>query len=387
VVGGVRGKRATRARAALDARSPTAMAPAACAEVFANADLLALILGWLLPPTQLQSLLADAEPKGAHCWVQEALKEAMALRSVSRAFARHANDVCEEMVASITRGLLLFDRVSQDYIDAQWMRQSLRRYGDGDVAEALRVVEFLYSTRFALCRIRFLVGPSRRDHQYDERDRVGDLLRARQMFRPKTMHDVYNLLCRRCFVCGCRWLDCPMADPHEATQMVWMQHPYLGHVHWEDNRGARAHLGGKWLPHTSENHLCEIIFFLDRRKRRDGTRGPDMLLHVDSEFTPLERQVLKFQKAARQLPSFEAHIARLFELRPSEVRDLQTRDGSEIFIAHLPLFHMLLGKPEPDSSLASIFGLTGAQVLRMIKKGARIAREERNLERSAGFLV
>ena len=53
----------------------------------------------------------------------------------------------------------------------------------------------------------------------------------------------------------------------------------------------------------------------------------------------------------------------------------------------LTLFHMLLGKPEPDSSLASIFGLTGAQVLRMIKKGARITREERNLERSAGFLV
>ncbi len=370
-------------------------------EVFGNADLLALILGWLLPPTQLRALLTgaydmDAHDMGADLKAAEALERAMTLREVSRAFARRTNDVCEEMVASITRGLLLFDRVSQDYIDAHWMGKSLRRYSDADVAEAMHVVVFLYNGSFTWCRLWFThkslwaggAGPGA-----EASDRVDNLLRARQMFRPKTMHDVYNLLRQRCFACGCFQMNCPVVfEPSNySLDMVWMQHPYLGEVHCsgpcghECPRGPHAHLSGKWLPYTSDFHFCEVIFFRNR-KRRDGTRGPDMLLHVDSEFTPLERQVLKFQKAARQLPNFAAAIVRLFELRPSEVRGVQTRDGSEIFIVHLPLFHLRLGKPEPDSSLASIFGVTDDEVLRLIKKGGRIAREERNLECSVGYL-
>ena len=80
----------------------------------------------------------------------------MTPREVSRAFARRTNDVCEEMGASITRGLLLFDRVSQDYIDAHWMGKSLRRYSDDDVAEAMHVVEFLYNGAFTWCRLWFV---------------------------------------------------------------------------------------------------------------------------------------------------------------------------------------------------------------------------------------
>ena len=371
-------------------------------EVFGNADLLALILGWLLPPTQLRALLTgaydmDAHDMGADLKATEALERAMTLREVSRAFARRTNDVCEEMVASITRGLLLFDRVSQDYLDAHWMGKSLRRYSDADVAEAMHVVEFLYNGAFTWCRLWFThkslwaggAGPGAQVS-----DRVDNLLRARQMFRPKTMHDVYNLLRQRCFACGCFQMNCPVVfEPSNySSEMVWMQHPYLGEVHCsgpcasESQRGPHAHLSGKWLPYTSDYHFCEVIFFLNRR-RRDGTRRPDMLLHVDSGFTPLDRQVLKFQKAARQLPNFEAAIVRLFELRPSEVRGVQTRDGSEIVIVHLPLFHLRLGKPEPDSSLAAIFGVTDDEVLRLIQKGGRIAREERNLECSVGFVV
>lgn len=369
-------------------------------EVFGNADLLALILGWLLPPTQLRKLLTgaydiDAHDMGADLKAEEALERAMTLRGVSRAFARRTNDVCEEMVASITRGLLLFDTVSQDYIDAHWMGKSLRRYTDADVAEAMHVVEFLYNGSFTWCRLWF-TNKSLWAHTpgTDERDRVDNLLRARQMFRPKTMHDVYNLLRQRCFTCG-RWhgnCSAVAKDTDQSSEMVWMQHPYLGEVHCSGPcgsdclRGPHTHLSGKWLPYTSDFHFCEIIFFLNRR-RRDGTRGPDMLLHVDSEFTPLERQVLKFKKAARQLPNFEAAIVRLFKLRPSEVRGVQTRGGSEIFIVHLPLFHLRLGKPEPDSSLAAIFDVTDDEVLGMIKKGGRIAREERNLECSMGFVV
>jgi len=362
-------------------------------EVFGNADLLALILGWLLPPIQLRALLTGAYDMGAHAMgadlkATEAFERAMTLREVSRAFARRTNDVCEEMVASITRGLLLFDTVSQDYIDAHWMGKSLRRYSDADVAEAMHVVEFLYNGAFTWCRLWFVHKSLWSSNPLsDPRDRVDNLLRARQMFRPKTMHDVYNLLCQRCFVCGCWQLNCcPNPNP-ELSGMVWMQHPYLGEVHCSGPCDSHAHLSGKWLPHTSDCHFCEVIFFLNRRRRRDGTRGPDMLLHVDSEFTPLERQVLKFQKAARRLPNFEAAIVRLFKLRPSEVRGVQTRDGSEIFIVHLPLFHLRLGKPEPDSSLAAIFGLADTEVLRLIKKGGRIAREERNLECSMGFIV
>lgn len=369
-------------------------------EVFGNADLLALILGWLLPPTQLRKLLTgaydiDAHDMGADLKAEEALERAMTLRGVSRAFARRTNDVCEEMVASITRGLLLFDTVSQDYIDAHWMGKSLRRYTDADVAETMHVVEFLYNGSFTWCRLWF-TNKSLWAHTpgTDERDRVDNLLRARQMFRPKTMHDVYNLLRQRCFTCG-RWhgnCSAVAKDTDQSSEMVWMQHPYLGEVHCSGScesdcrRGPHAHLSGKWLPYTSDFHFCEIIFFLNRR-RRDGTRGPDMLLHVDSEFTPLERQVLKFKKAARQLPNFEAAILRLFKLRPSEVRGVQTRGGSEIFIVNLPLFHLRLGKPEPDSSLAAIFDVTDDEVLGMIKKGGRIAREERNLECSMGFVV
>jgi hypothetical protein len=365
-------------------------------EVFGNTDLLTLILDSLLPPSQLRALLTgaydmDAHDMGADLKATEALERAMTLREVSRAFARRTNDVCEEMVASITRGLLLFDTVSQDYIDAHWMGKSTRRYSDADVAEAMHVVEFLYNGAFTWCRLWFthksLWSSSPLN---DARERVDNLLRARQMFRPKTMHDVYNLLRQRCFVCGCYEERCPATlafQDHGAMEMVWMQHPYLGEVHCSGPCGTHAHLSGKWLPYTSDLHFCEVIFFLDRRKRRDGTRGPDMLLHVDSEFTPLERQMLKFQKAARQLPNFEAEIVRLFELRPGEVRGLQTRDGSEIFIVHLPLFHLRLGKPEPDSSLASIFGVTDDEVLRLVKKGGRIAREERNLESSVGYLT
>ena len=125
-------------------------------EVFGNADLLTLILGWLLPPTQLRELLTDAHDMGADLKVAEALERAMTLREVSRAFARRTNDVCEEMVASITRGLLLFDRVSQDYIDAHWMGKTLRRYSDADVAEAMHVVEFLYNGAFTWCRLWFV---------------------------------------------------------------------------------------------------------------------------------------------------------------------------------------------------------------------------------------
>ena len=359
-------------------------------EVFNNADLLALILGWLLPPTQLRELLADTHDMGAELKAKEALERAMTLRGVSRAFARHTNDVCDEMVASITRGLLLFDRVSQDYIDAHWMgKRSVRRYTDADMAEAMHVVEFLYSGAFTRCRLWFVHKSMwSSDVGRDERDRVDNLLRARQMFRPKTMHDVHNLLRQRCSACS-RWYgNCSAVakDTDQSSEMVWMQHPYLGEVH-SGPCGTHTHLSGKWLPYTSDFHFCEVIFFLNR-KRRDGTQGPDMLLHVDSEFTPLERQVLKFQKAARQLPDFEAAIIRLFELRPSEVRGVQTRDGSEIFIVHLPLFHLRLGNPEPDSSLAAIFGLADDyQVLRLIQKGGRIAREERNLECSMGFVA
>ena len=364
-------------------------------EVFGNADLLSLILGWLLPPTRLQALLTGAYDMGAHAMgadlkATEALERAMTLREVSRAFARRTNDVCEEMLASITRGLLLFDTVSQDYIDAHWMGKPLRRYTDADMAEAMHVVAFLYSGAFTWCRLWFT-------HKClwsstplnDARERVDNLLRARQMFRPKTMHDVHNLLCQRCFACG-RWhgkcsVCCSRYE--NASDMVWMQHPYLGEVHCSGPCGTHAHLSGKWLPYTSDFHFCEVIFFLNRRRRQDGTRGPDMLLHVDSEFTPLERQMLKFQKAARQLPNFEAAILRLFDRRPSEVRGVQTRDGSEIFIVHLPLFHLRLGKPEPDSSLAAIFDVTDEEALKMIKKGGRIAREERNLESSVGYLT
>ena len=357
-------------------------------EVFGNADLLALILGWLLPPTQLRELLVETHVTSVEWRAREALERAMTLRAVSRAFARHTNDVCEEMVASITRGLLLFDRVSQDYIDAHWMGKSLRRYSDADMAEAMRVVGFLYSGVFTRCRLWFVHKSLWSTNPLnDARDRVDNLLRARQMFRPKTMHDVYNLLRQRCFACG-RWYgNCSAIakDTDQSSEMVWMQHPYLGEVHCSGPCGTHAHLSGKWLPYTSDYHFCEVIFFRNRG-RRDGTRGPDMLLHVDSEFTPVERQMLKFQKAARQLPNFEAAIVRLFELRPSEVRGVQTRDGSEIFIVHLPLFHLRLGKPEPDSSLASIFGVTDDEVLRLIKKGGRIAREERNLECSVGYL-
>jgi len=359
-------------------------------EVFGNADLLALILGWLLPPTQLHALLADTLERGAQQRATEALEAAMTLRAVSRAFARHANDVCEEMVASIARGLLLFDRVSQDYIDAHWMGRSVRRYSDTDVAEAMRVVEFLYNGKFGAYRVWF--GRQSfwsSNTQPDERERVDTLLRARQMFRPKTMHEVQNLLRQRCFVCGCAGSPrCSSANDPEPTQMVWMQHPYLGDVHRSGPCGTYAHLSGKWLPYTSDHHFCEVIFFRDRKKRWDGTHGPDMLLYVDSDFTPLERQVLKFQKAARRLPNFEADIVRLFKRRPSEVRNgSEIRDGSEIFIVHLPLFRMGLGKPEPDSSLASIFDVTDDEVLRLVKTGGRIAREERNLQCSAGFVA
>ena len=238
-------------------------------EVFGNADLLALILGWLLPPTQLRALLAPSHNMGADLKATEALERAMTLREVSRAFARRTNDVCEEMVASITRGLLLFDTVSQDYIDAHWMGKSLRRYSDADVAEAMHIVAFLYNGAFTWCRLWFVHKSLWSSNPLsDARDRVDHLLRARQMFRPKTMHDVYNLLCQRCFACGCWYGNCSAVKDPEPLEMVWMQHPYLGEVHCsgpcvsECQRGPHAHLSGKWLPYTSDYHFCEVIFFL-----------------------------------------------------------------------------------------------------------------------------
>ena len=207
--------------------------------------------------------------------------------------------------------------------------------------------------------------------------------------KPQTMIDIYNLLAERCAICGTRCRYKCRAIP--KSQPVWMQRSAPG--------------SGEYISFTSYDHFVEVCF-TEARPCANGQWRPSMQLRVNTHFkevctvhsnrsflhisthssqfptlcpNPAQnfwRQVdyifLDFLASVRKTPNYEDCILQLFQRRRAAC-PAQAAGG---FIAHLPLFNLKLKSSWPaDSSIASIFNRTDAQMAALTRSGGRIATQ------------
>jgi len=171
--------------------------------------------------------------------------------------------------------------------------------------------------------------------------------------KPQTMIDVYNLLAERCAICGtrCRY-KCRVIP---KSQPVWMQRSTPG--------------SGEYISFTSYDHFVEVRF-VEARPCANGQRRPAMQLRVYTHFKEVDYVFLDFLASVRKEPDYEDCILQLFQRRRAACPAQAAGD----FIAHLPLFNLKLKSSWPvDSSIASIFNRTDAQMAALTRSGRYIA--------------
>ena len=173
--------------------------------------------------------------------------------------------------------------------------------------------------------------------------------------KPQTMIDVYNLLAERCAICGTRCRYKCRAIP--KSQPVWMQRSAPG--------------SGEYISFTSYDHFVEVCF-TEARPCANGQWRPSMQLRVNTHFKEVDYIFLDFLASVRKTPNYEDCILQLFQRRRAAC-PAQAAGG---FIAHLPLFNLKLKSSWPaDSSIASIFNRTDAQMAALARSGGRIATQ------------
>lgn len=199
-------------------------------------------------------------------------------------------------------------------------------------------------------------------------DRLKDVLVTR---KPKCVREMFNQISRLCYCCGRRCTTLCAESDRSASLL----HPYCGDIRPQllqnkmpvlDRFGhAVNQLTATIIPHTNAANFVSICF------KKEDEFFYSVLCTTDPVMTLAEKKYRNFVYAARSEPWYEAKIARLFALRPTEL-------PFSSFMVNLPLENLIV-KIAPDASVAEIFGLSRTELRRLITVGGRLRKEGRLL--------
>ena len=331
----------------------------ATAEVFQNTDLLKLILQ-CLPYTA--GSLDDEACFSSRAEFRPALVSFFARRMRSWKAVKGVNRLCNTIASQELASLFEHFKESMGKFDALANR-SLETMpldlGDGRVRAALMWPRTAFN-------LDLFTPPL--DNPDDLNWILGQYLTRRD---PTTCNELLDLLQRKCVCCRKPCTLAKSSTPTLDNLGAWAMHPYKGAVRTLNDLNV---LQGTIFPFTDSDHFVEVAFGYHWE-----TASFFMQLHVYSAISTEERRFRNFLRASRNAEWYQPRIKRLFDLRDPKLFCEERSRRRVTFLAQISMLTPHIADSK-DWSVQSIFGLTRAETLAMVKRGSAMVREERLLK-------
>ena len=343
----------------------------ATTDVFQNTDLLKLILQ-CLPCTGSVDNRECFSPAGspvqsrAQSWLVTRMRSWKAVKGVNRLCNAIASQELASLFEHFKESMCTFDALAKRAIETVPL----------DLSDSRVWVAMVWP--HAAFSLDLFTPPL--DELDDMNWTLGQYLTRRD---PTTCNELLDLLERKCVCCG---KPCPLiakssasVDPSRAwidpVQVdnfgAWAMHPYKGTVRGLNDLHV---LQGTIFPFTDSDHFIEVAFGWHWE-----TASFFMQLHVYSAISTEERQFRNFLRASRDAEWYQPRIKRLFDLRDPKLHCEERSPRRVMFLAQISMLTPHIADSK-DWSVQSIFGLTRAETLAMIKRGSAMVREERLLK-------
>ena len=343
----------------------------ATADVFQNTDLLKLVLQ-SLPCTgsvdKRECFSPTGPPVQSRSFFVTRMRSWKAVKGVNRLCNAIASQELASLFEHFKERMCTFDALAKRAIETVPLD-----LGDSRVRVAM-------VWPYAAFNLDLHTAPLDEMDEMDEMDdmnwTLGQYLTRRD---PTTCNELLDLLERKCVCCGkpCPLITKSIASSPESAWLyggifgAWAMHPYKGTVRALNDLHV---LQGTIFPFTDSDHFVEVAFGYHWE-----TASFFMQLHVYSAISTEERRFRNFLRASRDAEWYQPRIKRLFDLRDPKLFCEERSRRRVTFLAQISMLTPHIADSK-DWSVQSIFGLTRAETLGMVKRGSAMVREERLLK-------